>query len=353
VNPSETLISVVVPAYNAERTLARTLESALNQTHRALEILVVDDGSTDGTAELARAFAARDGRVRVIAQANGGVARARNSGIQQARADYVAPLDADDLWHPTKLEKQLSVLSAAPPETAFVYCAFRAIDEEDRVLGHSSVFRLRGHVFHRHALVNFVGNGSALLLRRAAVLECGGYDPSLRDAGLEGTEDFLLQLGLASRYAVDVVPEYLVGYRRGPGTMSERNEKMGRSFLAALERAPNPSFDARRALDWAAGPFLATCAVRAAWRGQVQSAASLLALGLWRDALGTAAQAASIAKARALERLRRAKAAALAPEGYDSRARRFYDFDPTECRVEGTDWLIEQRLEKMALLDAQ
>jgi Glycosyl transferase family 2 len=352
-NASETLISVVVPAYNATRTLARTLESALNQTHRAVEILVVDDGSTDGTAELARGFAARDGRVRVITQANAGVARARNSGIELARADYLAPLDADDLWHPTKLEKQLSVLNAAPPDTAFVYCAFRTIDEEDRVLGHSSVFRLRGRVFHRHALVNFVGNGSALLLRRTAVLECGGYDPSLRDAGFEGTEDFLLQLRLASRYPVDVVPEYLVGYRRGAGAMSERNEVMGRSFLAAIERAPNPSSEARRALDWAAGPFLATCAVRAAWRGQVQSAASLLALGFGRDAFGAAVQTASIAKARAVERLRRAGAAALAPKSSESRARRFYDFDPTESRVEGTDWFVERRLAKMALLDAR
>ena len=116
-NTSETPIAVVVPAYNAARTLARTLESALNQTHRALEVLVVDDGSSDGTAALAREFSERDSRLRVIVQPNGGVARARNRGIQEARAKYVAPLDADDLWHPTKLAKQLAVLSAAPAGT--------------------------------------------------------------------------------------------------------------------------------------------------------------------------------------------------------------------------------------------
>jgi hypothetical protein len=351
-NTSETLIAVVVPAYNAARTLARTLESALNQTHRALEVLVVDDGSSDGTAALAREFSERDSRLRVIVQPNGGVARARNRGIQEARAKYVAPLDADDLWHPTKLAKQLAVLSAAPAGTAFVYCAFRTIDEDDRVLGHSTVFRLRGRVFHRHALVNFVGNGSALLLRRDAVLECGGYDPSLHDAGLQGTEDFLLQLRLASRYAVDVAPEYLVGYRRSSSAMSERSGQMGRSFLAALDLAPDDSSAARRAFDWAAGPFLANCAVRAAWRGQFATAASMIALGLSRDPLGATAQTVCIARARLLERWRGTRTAtAIAPDALGGSARHFYDFDPNESRVERTHWFVEHRLRRMASLD--
>ena len=101
------LVSVIVPAYNAGPFLAATLESVLDQTHRAFEVLVVDDGSTDETATIAAAYAVRDSRIRPLTQANAGVAAARNRGIAEARGEFIAPIDADDIWFPEFLEQVL------------------------------------------------------------------------------------------------------------------------------------------------------------------------------------------------------------------------------------------------------
>ena len=90
------LVSVIVPAHNAEATVAETIESALQQTHADLEIIVVDDGSSDGTVALCNAYRARDTRIRVISTAQAGVASARNTGIENANGQFIAPLDADD-----------------------------------------------------------------------------------------------------------------------------------------------------------------------------------------------------------------------------------------------------------------
>ncbi len=108
---SESLASIIIPCHNAERWLAATLESALEQTWPAREIILVDDGSTDGSLALARKFEPRG--VKVVAQANAGAAAARNAGLRLARGDYLQFLDADDLLAPDKLERQIRRLQAA------------------------------------------------------------------------------------------------------------------------------------------------------------------------------------------------------------------------------------------------
>jgi glycosyltransferase involved in cell wall biosynthesis len=142
------LTSVVIPAYNAELFLERTLRSALRQTHSNLEVIVVDDGSTDKTRAIAAAAATTDDRVRIISVPNGGVAKARNIGIAEANGEFVAFLDADDLWHPTKIalrEMEIGLYSAdtasratctpSPWETAVRYwCAGRPpLQREDLI----------------------------------------------------------------------------------------------------------------------------------------------------------------------------------------------------------------------------
>ncbi len=106
------LVSVLIPAYNAERTVAETVTSALDQTHPRVEVIVVDDGSTDGTLEALRPFEARG--VRVIAQENAGACAARNRALAEARGDYLQYLDADDLLSPDKIERALDLLAASP-----------------------------------------------------------------------------------------------------------------------------------------------------------------------------------------------------------------------------------------------
>src|SRR5689334_7548849 len=115
------MVSAVVPAYNAEATLRETLESVRSQTHERLEIIVVDDGSTDGTVAIVEAQQQIDPRIRLIRQKNAGVATARNAGAAAAKGAYLAPVDADDLWHPTKIERQLAAFAHAGPEVGLVY----------------------------------------------------------------------------------------------------------------------------------------------------------------------------------------------------------------------------------------
>ena len=104
--PDATLVSVVMPVYNAQATMVRSIDSVLAQTHRQLELILVDDGSRDGSAAIMDAYAARDARVVAVRQPNGGVAAARNRGLREARGTHVAFLDSDDWWEPEKLALQ-------------------------------------------------------------------------------------------------------------------------------------------------------------------------------------------------------------------------------------------------------
>jgi glycosyltransferase involved in cell wall biosynthesis len=123
------LASVVIPAYNTDRFLPAMLASVLTQSHRHLEVIIVDDGSTDRTA------AHLDHRVRIIGQENTGVAAARNRRLGEARGEYVAPIDADDVWHPENLASQVAALEAAGPAAAVSYAWFASINEHGRFLG--------------------------------------------------------------------------------------------------------------------------------------------------------------------------------------------------------------------------
>ncbi|MCR9271088.1 MAG: glycosyltransferase family 2 protein [Hyphomonadaceae bacterium] len=231
----EDLISVIVPAYNAERFIARTLESILRQTHQNLEVLVVDDGSRDGTADIVRAYAKADHRVSLIQQPNGGVARARNTGIAKAKADLIAPCDADDLWSPEKLATQLAIFRAGGGDMGLVYSWSAVIDDDDLVQNYDCHPSEDGWVFDRMCKGNLIGNGSATLMSKQAVLQAGGYDPSLRDRGAQGCEDFKLYLWLSHKYKFGVMRDYGVGYRHTDGNMSSDINQMLRSYDIVIE----------------------------------------------------------------------------------------------------------------------
>lgn len=162
------LVSVIIPAWRAEKTLAATLDSVLCQTWNDLEILVVDDASPDGTLALARRFAAKDGRVRVLAQTeNGGVSKARNRGVQEARGEWIAFLDSDDLWMPDKLEKQMA-LAKKHPEAGLFYTGSAFVSEDDRRYGYT--LRVPERVNYRRLLGQNVISCSSVLARREMLL---------------------------------------------------------------------------------------------------------------------------------------------------------------------------------------
>lgn len=251
VQEHQPLVSVIVPAYNAEPTLSETLASIAAQTYRNLEIVVVDDGSTDRTFDIASAFAASDSRARVVSIANGGVAIARNTGAASSTGPFIAPIDADDLWHPDYLETLVGVILAAPEPPAYAYAPCRLIDPSSNVICSGLNARSSGKVIYRMLYRNLVGNGSGLVISRTAFDAVGGYDARLHAAGLQGCEDYLLQLMLASHGTVCTTDRFLVGYRQGPNTLSRDVEKMAASQRMArlLHRQAFPDIIAPRWLD--------------------------------------------------------------------------------------------------------
>ena len=155
-------VTAVIPAHNMEEFLERAILSAVRQTYPELDIVVVDDGSTDGTRAIAERMGASHERIRVETIANSGVAAARNLGTELARSTYVAYLDGDDLWHPEKIEKQVAALAVHghDGEWAACYTLSRYADVGDRVLGNGPLVEARGDFFLKHLYRNHMGNGS-------------------------------------------------------------------------------------------------------------------------------------------------------------------------------------------------
>jgi glycosyltransferase involved in cell wall biosynthesis len=272
-------VTVVVPAWNAERTLAATLRSAIAQTYRPIEIVVVDDGSNDRTGEVARDFAAIHREVTIVRQDNGGAAAARNAGIRAATGTYIAPLDADDLWHPSKLAKQVAVF-AAFPRTCLVYTWVRYIDAADRVLHDGDPQAFPPQALARHLCEDLLGSSSSIMVPRRLAIAAGGYE-----RGWDAWEDLLFQLRVLAMGEVRFVPEYLVGYRVRAQSMSSEPARMIAGWQRARVRLKGEfNFIPHRVHRWANAARLLTFARRAAALGHRLQAAGLLVEALRDDA---------------------------------------------------------------------
>jgi glycosyltransferase involved in cell wall biosynthesis len=225
--PEEPLVSVVIPVRNGERLIGRTLASALAQTYRNIEVIVVDDGSTDRTPALVETAAARDRRVRLLRRPHSGVTATRNFGISRANGSLIAPLDADDLWHQEKIARQVAAMQISSPKVGLVYCWCVDIDENDLVIPPVvNKSTAAGSVLTK--LVekgNFLASGSVPLIRRSCFDAVGGYDSDLQAA-----EDWKLYLALSEICEFAVVPAHLVGYRRSSGSASNNIAVMERDM---------------------------------------------------------------------------------------------------------------------------
>lgn len=222
-------MTIAVPCFNAEASLARTLQSLVSQTHSDIEVLIVDDGSTDRTSQIAQRFVAHDSRIRLLAsRTNSGVAAARNLALAHANGDFFAPLDSDDLWKPNKLELLLQPL-LADSSFGVAYSWFDNIDERDRIFYGGFRYSFQGDVLAKLCQVDFIGNGSNAVMRTALVKAVGGYDSSLRARGAEGCEDWKLALQLAERCRFAVVTQPLTGYRLSSTNMSNNVVQMVKS----------------------------------------------------------------------------------------------------------------------------
>jgi len=204
------LVTCVIPSFNYARYLRIAVDSALAQTHRPMEVIVVDDGSTDESGDILQSYG---DRIRAFRQENRGVSVARNRGISEARGDFVGFLDADDRWHPAKIERQLALM--ADPEVGLVHCWVREVDVDG-----NAVREVRGGtagwLLERHALIEstVLGGGSGALVRRACFDELGAFDPVLSTSA-----DWDMWRRIMTKYKVDLVREPLIDYRSHPSAM--------------------------------------------------------------------------------------------------------------------------------------
>lgn len=227
------LVSVVVPMYNAAGVIKETIESVLRQSYPDIEVVIVDDGSSDSSASVVRQLSQlRDRPIRLIQQPNGGVSRARNAGLEVVQGDLIAFLDADDVWEADKIAMQVSELDA-DPRLAGVVCAYRMFDSSTGAdLG--VVRPLVTDAFIAD-WVSLNGPGpllpSTLLARRVAVEELGGFDEQLSTAA---DADFGVRL---QRFgAIGSLPDVLVRYRMSEGQMHRNPEVLARDYVILLDK---------------------------------------------------------------------------------------------------------------------
>lgn len=230
------LISVVIPAYNRGAAIRETIESVLAQTVvEQAEIIVIDDGSTDDTLEFLNIEYSVYDNVRIIHQPNAGVAAARNRGLQEARGEFIAFLDHDDIWLPQKLSSQLAVFENNP-KLAVVCCRWRDIDSAGKLLisdedAWAARKLPRGNVYKQFLRYNALVSMSVPLMRAQALRDIGGFDVKAAPC-----DDWDLWLRLSRGQIFDYVDEVLVWYRRHEDQQSRASERMNGSSKYLLRK---------------------------------------------------------------------------------------------------------------------
>ena len=248
-------VSVIIPAYNAMRFLPQTVESVLQQTLRDFEVLIVDDGSKDDTAKWAAAHS--DPRVKLISRPNGGAAAARNTGIANAAGEYVAFLDADDLWRPTKLEKQVARMEA-DLNVGLVDAWISYIDGDGEAMGKVMTQDLEGDVWAQMVEYNLVRCGSTPLVRRRCFEEVGTFDESFRFS-----EDWEMWIRITARYQFAVVKEPLVAYRQHENNKHKNYQSLLPTLCGIIEKSFQEVPEAQQHLK---GRALGRAHLHTAWR---------------------------------------------------------------------------------------
>ena len=278
VNNRHVACSVVVPAYNAARTIRETLASALAQSISEIEVIVVDDGSRDDTAEIVAAIAADDRRVRLITRVNAGVSAARNAGIAAARAAVVACLDADDLWPAHHLATHLHLL-AENPLVDLSFSTARYIDEAGRVVGASHP-QLSGLEARDLLIANPTTTTSTWVVRRSAFELVGPFDVALTRSedqawliraalaglGIAGTNGSIVDY----RISTSGLASDLAGMHAGFGAMLGHIAAIDPEFIGVHRTAALAAEDlylARRALQLDLPPAVALAYLQSAAAG--------------------------------------------------------------------------------------
>jgi glycosyltransferase involved in cell wall biosynthesis len=225
------MISVVIPAYNCQKTIKTTIESVFKQTFADFELIVINDGSQDKTLEIVSHI--HDSRLKIFSFDNAGANISRNRGLNYAVGEFVSFLDADDLWTADKLELQLQALQAHP-QASVAYSWTNCIDEQGQFLRRGTYISAAGNVYARLLVINFLESGSNPLIRKEALIAVGGFDESL-PAG----QDWDLYLRLAANYHFVPVPSPQILYRISGNSLSTNVVRQEAACLSVIQRAYN------------------------------------------------------------------------------------------------------------------
>lgn len=233
------LISIITPTYNREAFLPAAIESALAQSYKEFELIIVDDGSTDNSRELINTYAEKDSRVRYLYQENQRQSVARNYALSIAKGDFICFLDSDNYWPHDKLEKSLKAFEQYP-DADIVYGDCITIDEQGNELHRNNMRRYSGKIAALLLKDNFVSMNTTMT-RRKCFNEMGGMSGKRRVA-----DDYDLWLKFSARYRFQYIPEFLAYYRVMENQISsnkrlrfETNEAIILDFLAAYPDAVN------------------------------------------------------------------------------------------------------------------
>ncbi|OGH97973.1 MAG: hypothetical protein A2104_05240 [Candidatus Melainabacteria bacterium GWF2_32_7] len=224
-------VSVIITTYNRLDYLGYAIESVLNQTYDDLELIIVDDGSTDNTREFVNSY--YDDRIIYHYQENKGQNPARNKGMELARGEYIAHLDSDDTWTSTKLEKQVNILENNA-DIGLVYCGTLLIDKQNNNIGTQPMIIHNGNVLDKLLMTNFLYNGSCALFRKECLEKVGLFDESFKRM-----TDWEFYLKFAIYYKFYGINEYLLKYRIHNETMSKDFKSYETYGIKILEKIFN------------------------------------------------------------------------------------------------------------------
>jgi len=200
------LVSVIMPVYNGEKTLQRAIDSILNQTYSHLELVIVDDGSTDSSAKIIKEI--NDPRIRLIQQENKGAAASRNRGFAESQGEFITFLDTDDLWLPQKIETELNTLSKYNQREAFVYSGYSAFDENKRLFNLPKIRHDSGNIFGAMLWNEGMIIPGNLMVHRSIFEAIGGFPAHYRYH-----EDWYFSMEMAHRFKGFSTGERLLLYQ--------------------------------------------------------------------------------------------------------------------------------------------
>jgi len=243
---NQPLVSVVIATYNMAQYLPQAIESVLAQTWEPLELIIIDDGSTDGTASVVAPFL-KDARVQYLPQKNLGQPKAKNAGINACKGKYIGFCDGDDIWEPNKLSIQIPKLEA-DPTIGVVYSTVTQIDATGMVVNDEGHVGYSGKITDELLIHNFIPFGTAVV-RKRCLEQCGIFDENL-PMGI----DWDLWLRISLHWSFLFIPQPTYRYRVWPGQMSKNHRGRYKNAVAILEKFflenPNSASNAVKRRAW-------------------------------------------------------------------------------------------------------